>query len=196
MSNNLLITDALVKELFTEASVAALYASERSVPKGALVLQRSARMAQLPSTNASTLTLLGRILHAGALAYGVLQLARPQTDVHASQTIAILKTLSLANSYYLLALAKPNLDNNPGSLQIKMAQTANDALKRIETYDPAFIFLVAKVDIDDNTRRVSVRGDGSASPLNDFTPGLLEIDPVQDYELVADGVTFPNGVLF
>jgi hypothetical protein len=194
MSNNLLITDALVKELFAEDAVVSLYASERSVPKGALVLQRSARMAQIPSTNASTLNLLGRILHAGALAYGVLQLARPQLDVHASQVIAILKTLSLSNSYYLLALAKPNLDINPGSLQIKITQTANDALKRIESYDPAFTFLVSTVNVNDNTRRVTVRGDGTT--INNQPAGLLEIDPVQDYELVADGITFPNGVLF
>lgn len=196
MTNNLLITDQLVKELYAEEGVVSLYASERSVPKGALVLQRSARMAQLPSTNASTLNLLGRILHAGALAYGVLQIARPQLDVQVSQVIAILKTISLANAYYLLALAKPKLDNQPGPLQVKITQAATDALKRIETYDPAFTVLVTSENTFDHTRRVVVRGDGSAINSEGNQPGLLEIDPVQDYEYIADGLTFPNGVLF
>lgn len=192
--NNLLLSDRLVNQLFSEPSVIELYNSEKVVPKTVVFQRRANAMAQLITTTPSTQAFLGRVMLAGTRALGYLQIARPQTTVQAQQVVAVLKTLALSSGNYMGAVARPNLNTSPGILQVGVTQASQDALKRIELYDPAFIHLIA-TKLPDGTYRVTVEG-APDLPETTIPGGLFELDPVRDYITALDGITFPAEVLF
>jgi hypothetical protein len=192
--NNLLLSDRLVNQLFAEPSVIELYNSEKVVPKTVIFQRRANAMAQLITTTPSTQAFLGRVMLAGTRALGYLQIARPQTTVQAQQVIAVLKTLAFSSGNYMKAVAKPNLNTSPGILQVGVMQASQDAIRRIELYDPAFIHLIS-TKLSDGTYRVTVEG-APDFPSTTIPGGLFELDPVRDYITVLDGITFPAEVLF
>jgi hypothetical protein len=193
--NNLLLSDRLVNQLFAEPTVVDLYNTEKVVPKMVLFEKHSNKLAISATVTPSTLAFMSRILIAGTRALGYLQLARPQTAVPAQQVLATLKTLAFSSGNYMMAVARPNLNTSPGVLQIGITQGAQDALYRIEMYDPVFAHLIATRLID-GTYRVTVEGDYNDLELAEPIPGgLLEMDPVRDFIIVLDGVTFPPEVL-
>lgn len=182
--SNILISDAMVQGLFDDPAIFELYRTERTIPNTIIFLQRAVKTAQ--TANTSTLKLLGRILHVAALAIGFLQILRPKTNVTQNQVVASLKTSCLAASNVLLTYATAT--RAPGNLQVNITGEAHDALKKLETYDPAFMHFLPVATEQGN--RIYLEGDGVDLESHIHGNALI-LGIMEDYERLIVGTSFP-----